>query len=81
MPDRNDSDARFERIERTIEILFQFQKSHEANLNQLFELQAKNEQAQAKNEQMLAQVIESINQLARIAHAHEQRSSDLEDQK
>ena len=55
---------------------------HEA-LSQTVELlahaQTRNEEIQAKNEQMLTQVIESIDSLARIAHAHERRISDIED--
>jgi flagellar biosynthesis/type III secretory pathway chaperone len=34
---------------------------------------------QEKNEVLMAQVIESIDSLARIAHAHEQRISGLEE--
>ena len=47
---------------------------HEA-LTQTVELLA---QSQQKNEILMAQVLESINSLARIAHAHERRISDLE---
>lgn len=35
--------------------------------------------SQEKNETLMTQVIESIQSLARIAHAHERRVSDLED--
>jgi flagellar biosynthesis/type III secretory pathway chaperone len=47
---------------------------HEA-LTQTVELLA---QSQQKNEVLMAQVLESINSLARIAHTHEQRISNLE---
>ena len=47
---------------------------HEA-LTQTVELLA---QSQQKNEVLMAQVLESINSLARIAQAHERRISDLE---
>ena len=39
----------------------------------------KNDDAMAKTQTMLAQVVGSIDSLARIAHAHERRISDLED--
>jgi hypothetical protein len=64
---------------------------HEA-LTQSVELiarmQAKNEEAHQRNEVLLeknqvliAHVMESIDSLARIAHAHEQRITGLEDQR
>ena len=55
---------------------------HEA-LTQTVELiarmQQKSEEGQQKNEVLLGHVIESIDSLARIAHAHEQRITDIED--
>jgi hypothetical protein len=55
---------------------------HEA-LTQTVELiarmQQKNEEAHNKNEVLIAQVMESVNSLARIAHAHENRITGLED--
>ena len=36
-------------------------------------------ESQVKTEKMLAEVVESINSLARIAHAHENRITHLED--
>jgi len=55
---------------------------HEA-LTQTLEIiagmQKKNEEAHQKNEVLLAHVMESIESLARIAHAHEQRITRLED--
>ena len=48
---------------------------HEA-LTQTVELIA---HIQEKNEILLAHVIESVDSLARIAHAHEQRITGLED--
>ena len=57
---------------------------HEA-LAQTVELIAhmheENAKAQAKTEMMLAQVVESVGSLARIAHAHEQRITNLEDRR
>ena len=41
-------------------------------------LHRKNEEALEKNQVLMAQVIESINSLPRIAHTHEQRLSNLE---
>jgi hypothetical protein len=59
--------------------LFEVQRQHEANLDRLFEMQARNEAMQAKNELVLADLMESVNSLARIAHAHETRIENLED--
>ncbi len=42
-------------------------------------MQKKNEEAHQKNEILLAHVMESIESLARIAHAHEHRITRLED--
>ena len=54
---------------------------HEA-LTQTVELtahmQQKNEEAHRKNEVLLGHVLESVDSLARIAHAHEQRITGLE---
>jgi hypothetical protein len=64
-----------ERIERLTE-------RHEA-LTQTVEIiagmQRENEVLHQKNEVLLAHVMESVDSLARIAHAHEHRISDLED--
>jgi hypothetical protein len=55
---------------------------HEA-LTQTVELSVhlhrENEEAIKKNQALLAGVIESIDSLARIAHSHERRISDLEE--
>jgi hypothetical protein len=58
--------------------LFEVQGKHKAKLDRLFEVQSRNEEMQAKNERLLAQLMESVNSLARIAHAHEQRPTHLE---
>jgi hypothetical protein len=59
-------------------------KRHEA-LTQTVELiarmQQRNEEAHYKNEVLIGQVMESVNSLARIAHAHESRITGLEDQR
>jgi hypothetical protein len=62
---------------------------HEAlrrSVKRLGHLHQKNEEAQRKNEILLeknqiriAEIKQSVNSLARIAHARERRSSDLED--
>ena len=41
-------------------------------------MQQKNEEAHRKNEVLLGHVLESVDSLARIAHAHEQRITGLE---
>ncbi len=64
--------ARHEAMSQTVELLALAQTRNE-------ELHAKNEVMQAKNEKLITQVIESIDSLARIAHAHERRISDIED--
>jgi hypothetical protein len=74
-------------------VLIQRQNSHDDNLASLIDVQRKHEEMQikhegkldrlfdlqAKNEVALAQLMESVNSLARIAHAHEQRLTNLED--
>ena len=64
-----------QRLDRLIE-------RHEA-LTQTVEIiagmQKKNEEAHGKNEILLARVVESIESLARIAHARKQRITRLED--
>jgi hypothetical protein len=42
-------------------------------------MQKKNEEAHQKNEVLMARVVESLESLARVAHAHEQRITRLED--
>jgi hypothetical protein len=71
-------DERIEALTHHIEVLVQRQNSHDDNLNRLFDLQSKNEEMQARNEKMLAGLMESVNSLARIALSHENRLSDLE---
>ena len=39
----------------------------------------KNEVLLEKNQVLIAEIMESVNSLARIAHAHEHRITDLED--
>jgi hypothetical protein len=42
-------------------------------------MQERNEEAHQKNEVLIAHVLEGIDSLARIAHAHERRISGLEE--
>ncbi len=65
-------------VQKTIEFLLENQAVHEVEIGQLRKLHSEIAQAQKKNERMLAQVVESIDSLARIAHAHEQRITGLE---
>jgi hypothetical protein len=62
---------RHEALTQSVELLFHAQDRHDKQLDRL-------EQMQAKNETLMAQVMESISSLARIAHAHENRISRLE---
>ncbi len=61
---------RHEALTQTVEIIAGMQRENERRLEEGFR---KNEEAHHKNEVLLAQVIEGIDSLARIAHAHEQR--------
>jgi hypothetical protein len=78
-------DQRLEALTHAVEMLVQRQNSHDDNLDRLFEMQSEQytrlTNLQAKNEVALAQLMESVNSLARIAHAHvhEQRITNLED--
>jgi hypothetical protein len=62
---------RHEALTQTVEIIAGMQKKNE-------EAHQRNEEAHRKNEVLLAHVMESIDSLARIAHAHEQRITRLE---
>lgn len=62
---------RHEALTQTVEIIAAMQKKNE-------EAHQRNEEAHHKNEILLAHVMESIDSLARIAHAHEQRITRLE---
>ena len=59
---------RHEALTQTVELMAHMQREHE-------EQQKEHDE---KNQRLMADVIESINSLARIAHAHEQRISGLE---
>ena len=72
-------DQRLEALTYAVEMLVHRQNSHDDNLDRLFDMQAEQQALQTKNEIALAQLMESVNRLARIAHAHEQRLTNLED--
>jgi uncharacterized protein YktB (UPF0637 family) len=63
------------------ERLARLAERHEAltqSVELIAHLQQKNEETLEKNQVLMAHVIENIDRLARIAHAHEQRISGLE---
>lgn len=66
-------------VQKTIEFILEQlaasaarQTTHDMQIGKLIELQQ-------RNETLMADMLESINSLARIAHAHEQRISRLEE--
>ena len=69
-----DIDQRLDRLTERHEALTQ-------TVELIARMQQKSEEAHLKNEVLIAQVMESVNGLARIAHMHEQRISDLEDRR
>jgi prefoldin subunit 5 len=62
---------RHEALTQTVEIIAGMQRENETSIRGLL-------QAQQKNETLLAQVIEAVNSLARIAASHERRLDHLE---
>ena len=69
-----DFEERLDRIAQRHEALAQ-------SVELIAHMQEENAKAQAKTEIMLAQVVESVGSLARIAHAHENRITNLEDRR
>ena len=67
---------RHEALTQSVEMFIHETRDSHARLA---EGQAQLTAAQMKTEKMLAEVVESINSLARIAHAHENRITHLED--
>ena len=63
---------RHEALTQTVEVIAGMQVKTEEAQQRLVE-------AQRKNEVLIAQVMESVNGLARIAHLHEHRITELED--
>ena len=81
---------RDEALAQSVELLLHTQREAFAKHDALFEKHEiafqkydaafeRNEASMAKNQVLLSQVVESIDSLARIAHAHEQRITGLED--
>jgi len=66
-----DIDQRLEKLTERHEALTQ-------TVELIAHMQQKNEEAHRKNEVLLGHVLESVDSLARIAHAHEQRITGLE---
>jgi hypothetical protein len=62
---------RHEALTQSVELIAHLQQKNEETLE-------KNQVLMGKNQVLMAQVIESIHGLSRIAHAHDQRISDLE---
>ena len=63
---------RHEALTQTVELIAHMQQKNE-------EAHQKNELLLEKNQVLIAHVMESVDSLARIAHAHEQRITGLED--
>jgi transcriptional regulator with GAF, ATPase, and Fis domain len=85
-------DTRLEALVQTVELMAHmhqdFERAQKAAHQELDEARRKNEEAHQRNEEMMeknqvlmANVLESIDRLARIAHAHEHRISGLEDRR
>lgn len=77
---------RHEALAQTVQIIAGMQLKNEEAHQRNEEAHQRNEEAHLRNQALLeknqvliAQVLESIDSLARIAHAHEQRISHLED--
>jgi len=77
--------AAVDKVHADVQVLAQMSVSHESNQHQPFELHAasekrltRTEQMQARNQELMAQVMEAINQLGRAVLSHEKRISDLE---
>jgi DNA-binding transcriptional regulator YbjK len=77
--------AAVDKVHADVQVLAQMSAGHESNLHQLFELHAagekrltQTEQMQARNQELMAQVMEAINQLGRAVFSHEKRIADLE---
>ena len=68
-----------ERLDRLTERHEALTQSVEMFIHESREGHARLVSSQTKTEKMLAEVVESINSLARIAHAHENRITHLED--
>jgi phage shock protein A len=74
---------RHEALTQTVELMMHQQREWHEDLQEwqraMRDWQANADERQRKNEVLLAQVLESIDTLARIAHLHERRISGLEE--
>jgi hypothetical protein len=65
-----------------IAILLQNQAAHDAQITEILKMQAKyqemNQEMHAKTGRMLAEIVEGIDGLSRVAHMHEGRITRLE---
>ncbi|HEV2202518.1 MAG TPA: hypothetical protein VGR73_22095 [Bryobacteraceae bacterium] len=68
--------ARHEALTETVEILVHTQKEF---LDRQEAINEKQEAINEKNQVVMAEIMESINSLARIAQSHERRISDIEE--
>ncbi len=66
---------RHEALTQTVELLVHEQRAAWEKSERVHE---RNEKMQEKNQILIAQMLEGIDSMARIAHAHEQRISGLE---
>ena len=70
---------RHEALAQTLELVVHMQHKNEEAHRRNEEAHLKNEVLLEKSQILIVQVIESVDSLARIAHAHERRITNLED--
>jgi hypothetical protein len=70
--------ARHEALTQTVELLLAAQLRNEERHEKNEEMQATNQAIQAKTQTMLAEIVDSIHSLERIAFSHEHRITRLE---
>ena len=77
-----DIDQRLDKLTERHEALTQsvelWARLSEERFTRLEQAQEKNEVLLGKNQVLIAEIMESVDSLARIAHAHEQRITNLE---
>lgn len=69
---------RHEALTQSVELMARLS---EERFKRLEQAQEKNEVLLEKNQILIAEIMESVNSLSRIAHAHEQRITGLEDRR
>jgi hypothetical protein len=70
---------RHEALAQAMELVVHMQQQNEEAHRRTEEAHQKNEVLLEKSQILIVQVIESVDSLARIAHAHERRITNLED--